>query len=78
VLSAAIGLFAIALGLSAMARGEQGWVNYHHEFIWAVVVIMSGGIVFLVAIIPSSFVTRLIGFDKKKKGQTSAPPRPRG
>lgn len=75
----AAGAVLLALrGWSARVRGEEGWLNYsRHEYVWANIAIISGVIVFIVAVAPWSLI-RQVRDSTDPQDKTSAPPRRRG
>jgi len=73
--AAAAGLLIVSLGWSAIARGNEGWVNFRHEFVWAIAVAIAGLSVFLVAVTPSSMLARLVGLQEKKTVDRYTPSR---
>lgn len=78
IVGAAAGLFVIARGWSALTRGEEGWMNYHHEFVWAIVAIVSGVVVFLASVTSRFVIARISAGWREEDEPTSEPPRLRG
>ena len=64
-------LLIIGWGWAARVRGDEGWLNYRHEYIWANAAI-------LVALAPASLMMRLFGSKHKQIDEKSASPRLRG
>src|SRR5690349_21408997 len=60
------GAFFLLLGLLLQLRGRLAWTNYYGQNIFSVGIIVVGGVIIVLAVLPNSWVAKLAVVDKNK------------
>ncbi len=60
------GAFFVVLGFSPEHRGKPEWTNYYGQNIFSVGIMVLGGLLIVLAVIPNSWVAKIAVVDKKK------------
>ena len=60
------GAFFLLLGLFLQLRGRFAWTNYYGQNVFSVGIIVVGGAIIVLALLPNSWVAKLAVVDKKR------------
>ena len=60
------GAFFLVLGFILQHRGGLEWTNYYGQSIFSVGIMVLGGLLIVLAVIPNSWVAKIAVVDKKK------------